>query len=136
MWDTLCSMFDNQTILIQADIYGQMSNLRCPEGGNVIQTLDKMNQLANEYASTRGVLEDHHHIALIIRAIPNKYCQLVQTMMTVAAENGTQLSPTRIINHIVENAKIDQAQERQDRDEQTAMAARFRDWKKKKHSNN
>jgi len=132
MWAKLCAIYGHQSVLIQADVLSQIHALKTPEGGDPLKTIDELLQKANEFAALGGKLTETDQAAILIKAVPREYHPTIQTMITTAALNQTQFSLETLIAHLTEAIKLDQSKDRREKEEESAMAARFKDWKARK----
>jgi transposase InsO family protein len=135
-WEKLCSLFEKQSIIVQADILAQLFEVRCGEGEDPLKTLDKIVQLSNEYAAAGGKLKDAETAAILIKAIPKDYHSVIHSVMTTAAENGKEVTFEQMSRRLTEAVKLDQTKERREKEEAAAMSAKLKNWKSKKGESN
>ena len=57
MWTKLCSIYGNQSILVQAGLLVQLYLITCPEGGDPLKTIDEVLKKANEVMAAGGKLD-------------------------------------------------------------------------------
>jgi gag-polypeptide of LTR copia-type len=112
MWDKLRSLFADQSILVKADLLGQLHATRHPEGGNVLDTIDKVVQKANEYTAAGGKLTDIDSAAILINAMPLELYPTIQTLITSASTTENPYSFDGVIAHLTESVKLEQSKQR------------------------
>jgi len=73
LWETLCANYDNQSVLVQSDYLNILLDIKCPEGGDAIKTIDEIYQAINDYTSAGGKIADDLAVAVMIKAMPPEY---------------------------------------------------------------
>lgn len=131
LWNALCALHDHQSPLVQSDIFGQLNDVRCPEEGDPLKAIDEIVKLGNDYAAAGGTLGDDQCVAILSRAMPSKYRVVINSLTAAARQAQTPLTASDLIAHLTEAARFDQTQEKRVRGEESAMAARYKDYKSK-----
>ena len=135
MWDKTCSTYEKQSVLIKADLKFQIYSITCSEDGDPLKTMDELLIKFNEYASAGGIMEDDDQAAILIKAMPHKYHPTIQTVIAAAAENNTPIRLENLLARLTEAIKLDQGKQKRAKEDEVAMAARFKDWKVKRNIN-
>jgi hypothetical protein len=86
MWDELSRNFEKQSDLVKSDLFSTLVTLRTPEGGSVLDTIDKLLHSYNDYCAAGGVLEMNQLASILINAIPKEYHS---TITAFCVNNGT-----------------------------------------------
>ena len=81
-WSIVCTKYDNQSEMVQADIMGQMYQVRCTDDTDPHKTIQTLQSLQARYASARGKLEPAQFTAIILGAMPETYRPLVHSLVT------------------------------------------------------
>jgi hypothetical protein len=136
MWEKLRSYFEDQSILILSDLLGQLHAIRHLEGTDPLKTIDELLKRGNEYAAAGGELKDHEAAAILIRAMPKEQHPVIKSLITTAREQGKPFSLDSLIAHLTESIKLDQRQEKEEKDISAAMAARYKDFRAKQGNQN
>jgi len=82
MWTKLRGIYENQSILVQADLLAQLYSITCEEGTDPLVTIDEIQQKANEYAATGGMLREADQAAVLIKAMPREYHPTILALIT------------------------------------------------------
>jgi hypothetical protein len=122
-WKIISSKFDNQSVMVQVDLLWQMNQVWCAEDSDPHETIQMLQALRAKYALAGGCLNLPQFTAIILSAIPDKYCPLLHTLIATTWANSQTLNPNNLISHIPEATKhhddFTQAQAKKDN---TALA--------------
>ena len=66
MWESLSAIYEQQSAVMKADLLAQVHEVKCPDGGDPLKTIDEIVQWSNDYAAAGGVLQDSHAAAILI----------------------------------------------------------------------
>ncbi|KZV98066.1 hypothetical protein EXIGLDRAFT_607369, partial [Exidia glandulosa HHB12029] len=79
LWSKLCSEFEDKSVLSQADLLIELTDIRCSEDGDddPLKVIQQLIEKRNEYYSAGGVLEDSYYTAILIKAMPKQYRSVV-----------------------------------------------------------
>jgi hypothetical protein len=131
MWDELSRNFEKQSDLVKSDLFSTLVTLRTPEGGSVLDTIDKLLHSYNDYCAAGGVLEMNQLASILINAIPKEYHSTINAMTTTASLTKQELTFEMVTNALTEAVKLNERAGKREEEESKAMAARYKDWKSK-----
>jgi len=58
MWSVLCSLYQNQNVVLLANLKRGLYQIICPDGGDPLATIDELLRLGSDYSSAGGDLSD------------------------------------------------------------------------------
>ncbi|KAF7368162.1 Transcription factor [Mycena venus] len=127
LWNALCERFENQGVLAKTDLLLELTETRCtsedPE--DALKTIERLIRKRNEYILAGGTLTDDVYAAILTKAMPKKQRPVVQTAITTAMAAGRELDFTLVHRTLEQSIKFEMADERREREEAMAMAARY-----------
>ncbi|KAJ7631474.1 hypothetical protein B0H17DRAFT_1150313 [Mycena rosella] len=127
LWNALCKRFENQGVLTETDLLLELTETRCtsedPE--DALKTIERLIKKRNEYMLAGGTLTDDVYAAILTKAMPKKQRPVIQTALTAAMAAGRDLDFALVHRTLEQSIKFEMADERCEREEAMAMAAKY-----------
>ena len=81
LWDTLESKFASKTLTNRLMMKMDLYSLKMEEGGNVIDHINKFNELVSRLLNAGETIKDEEQALLLLASLPKSFKPLVQSML-------------------------------------------------------
>jgi len=104
-WKKLCSLHEDKSEIVAVNRRAHLQNLRMQEGGDVRAHTSEMERIREELSGLGAPVNDSDFGVMLLSSLPQSYRPMVQTMLAVARQSSSKLTPELIVAHITADAE-------------------------------
>jgi hypothetical protein len=123
MWKTVTKDATSKSQLFKIDAKRRLGDLKCVEGEDVREHLDRLIEVKDELLAMGSVMKDDEFVETILASLPQSFRSLISSIVHSASISGVSVTPTNLVRILREEGQQKAIEARGTASSEMAMSA-------------